>query len=263
LIFVLYFRWGIAGVAIATVAAQMISAFLVLYVLVSSTGALKKLNFDKKISNTILKIGLPVGLQMAIIAFSNVFVQAYINYFGTACIAGWGIYTKLDQYMMLPIQSMGQAVTIFTGQNLGAGKIDRAKQGTWMAFGIIFTVSSFVALMLNVFAPALSGLFSPELKVIEYGVLFIRLCSPIAIVCCFNQVFSGALRGYGNSKMPMIITLCTHVIFRQIYLFLMTKFIPDNVYVVGFGYPAGWILCALTIMIYYVRYTFSSSKIKN
>ena len=213
----------------------------------------KVLKFDKKISDTILKIGLPVGLQMAVVAFSNVFVQAYINYFGTACIAGWGIYTKLDQYMMLPIQSMGQAVTIFTGQNLGAGKTVRAKQGTWIAFGIIFAVSSFIALTLNVFAPALSGLFSPELEAIGYGVLFIRLCSPFAVVCCFNQVLSGALRGGGNSKMPMIITLCTHVIFRQIYLFFITKFIPDNVYVVGFGYPAGWILCAIAITIYYKK----------
>ena len=253
LIFVVYFHWGIAGAAAATVIAQMISAFLVLYVLAFSTEALKVLKFDKKISGTILKIGLPVGLQMAVVAFSNVFVQAYINYFGTACIAGWGIYTKLDQYMMLPIQSMGQAVTIFTGQNLGAGKTVRAKQGTWIAFGIIFAVSSFIALTLNVFAPALSGLFSPELEAIGYGVLFIRLCSPFAVVCCFNQVLSGALRGGGNSKMPMIITLCTHVIFRQIYLFFITKFIPDNVYVVGFGYPAGWILCAIAITIYYKK----------
>ncbi|MBQ7197142.1 MAG: MATE family efflux transporter [Synergistaceae bacterium] len=251
LIFVVYFHLGIAGVAAATVIAQMISALLVLYVLVSSTGALKKLKFDKKISSLILKIGLPVGLQMAIVAFSNVFVQAYVNYFGTACIAGWGIYVKLDQYMMLPIQSMGQAVTTFIGQNVGAGKIQRAKNGTWVAFGIIFTVSLCVALTLNIFAPILSSLFSPASEVIEYGVLFIHLCSPFAIVCCFNQVLSGALRGYGDSKAPMIITLCTHVIFRQIYLFFMTKFISNNIYVVGFGYPAGWILCAIAITIYY------------
>ncbi len=129
------------------------------------------------------RYGLPIGLQMAIVAFSNVFVQAYVNYFGTACIAGWGIYVKLDQYMMLPIQSMGQAVTTFIGQNVGAGKIQRAKNGTWVAFGIIFTVSLCVALTLNIFASALANLFSPA--------------------------------------------------------------------IVGFGYPAGWILCAIAITIYY------------
>lgn len=251
LIFVVYFHWGIAGVAFATIIAQMISALLVLYVVLSSTGVLKNLCFDKKISARILQIGLPVGIQMAIVAFSNVFVQSYINYFGTACIAGWGIYAKLDQYMMLPIQSMGQAVTIFTGQNFGAGRIKRAKQGTWVAFGIIFFVSLFVALILYIFAPDLSRLFSPDAEVIKYGALFIRLCSPIAIVCCFNQVLSGALRGYGDSKSPMIITLCTHVIFRQIYLFFITKFVPDNFYVVAFGYPAGWILCAIAMSIFY------------
>ncbi len=251
LIFVVYFHWGIAGVAFATIIAQMISALLVLYVLASSTCALKNLHIDKKIAARILQIGLPVGIQMAIVAFSNVFVQSYINYFGTACIAGWGIYVKLDQYMMLPIQSMGQAVTIFTGQNLGAGQIERANKGTWVAFGIIISVSSCVASILYIFAPNLSNLFSPDAEVIKYGALFIRLCSPIATVCCFNQVLSGALRGYGDSKSPMIITLCTHVIFRQIYLYFITKLIPDNFYVVAFGYPAGWILCAIAMSIFY------------
>ena len=251
LVFVRNFHWGIAGVAIATILAQGFSAVLVMLAVSSSTGAFKKLRMNNELAREILRIGLPFGLQMAIVAFSNVFVQGYINIFGTACIAGWGVYVKLDQYMMLPIQSMGQAVTTFVGQNLGAGKLERAKSGTWTALFMMLIISSGVALMLCVFAESLAGLFSPDEKVIEYGKLFIHMCTPIAVICCFNQILSGYLRGDGNSRMPMLITLCTHVIFRQIYLFFITKIIPDNVYVVGFGYPAGWILCAFTMTVYY------------
>ena len=188
---------------------------------------------------------------MAVIAFSNVFVQGYINVFGTACIAGWGVYMKLDQYMMLPIQSMGQAVTVFTGQNLGAGRHDRAVSGTWTALAMMLSISSLIALTLCVLAPSFASLFSLNENVIEYGALFIRMCTPIAVVTCFNQILSGYLRGDRNSRMPMILTVCTHVFFRQIYLAVITRLIPDNVYVVGFGYPAGWILCAVIMIFYY------------
>ena len=251
LIFVNVFHWGIAGAAIATITAQALSAVLVMLAVAKSTGAFKSLRIDSGLSREILRIGLPFGIQMAIVAFSNVFVQGYINVFGTACIAGWGVYIRLDQYMMLPIQSMGQAVTVFTGQNLGAGKDERAVSGTWTALFMMLGISSFIALILCVFAPSLSSLFSPESGVIEYGTLFIRMCTPVAVITCMNQILSGYLRGDGDSRMPMIITLCTHVFFRQIYLFVIKRVIPNNVYVIGFGYPAGWILCAFIMTVYY------------
>jgi len=255
LVFVICFRWGIAGAAAATVLSQLFSAVLVLRFLTVSAEEYgfnwRDLRIDRQMAGQILMLGLPVGLQMAIVAFSNVFVQAYINVFDTACIAGWGCFTKLDQYMMLPIQSMGQAVTTFVGQNIGAKKLDRAKKGTWIAFAMTIGMSAVTAVILWCFAPVLTGLFSPDQEAIRYGTLFIRLCSPIAVFCCFNQILSGTLRGAGKSQIPMAITLCTHVLSRQIYLFFAAKLIPDNVYVVGFGYPVGWILCAAAITAYY------------
>ncbi|MBQ7170131.1 MAG: MATE family efflux transporter [Synergistaceae bacterium] len=246
--------WGIAGVAIATIAAQALSACLVVFTVVKSARLSGKWRIDRDIARMILKIGLPFGIQMAVVAFSNVFVQGYINVFGTAYIAGWGVYMKLDQYMMLPIQSMGQAVTVFTGQNLGAGKHGRAISGTWTALAMMLVISSAISATLCVNAPLMSSFFSPDSKVIEYGTLFIRMCTPIAVITCFTQILSGYLRGDGNSRMPMIITLCTHVFFRQAYLAVITRLIPGNVYVVGFGYPAGWILCALSMTLYYFRW---------
>ena len=251
LVFVIAFGWGIAGVAVATVLAQALSAILVMRAVAVSTGAFEHLHLSHHIAGNILRIGLPFGVQMAIVAFSNVFVQGYINVFGTAAIAGWGVYMKLDQYMMIPIQSMGQAVTVFAGQNLGAGSRDRAKSGTWTALAMMICIASGVAGTLYVLAPKLAALFSPDEKVIAYGSMFIRMCSPIAVITCFSQILAGYLRGDGDSRGPMVITLCTHVFFRQVYLFVMTRVIPENVYVVGFGYPAGWILCALVTTGYY------------
>ena len=243
--------WGIAGVAIATITAQALSACLVIRAVIHSAGLSSDWRIDSEIAREILRIGLPFGIQMAVVAFSNVFVQGYINVFGTACIAGWGVYVKLDQYMMLPIQSMGQAVTVFTGQNLGAGKHGRAVSGTWTALGMMLVISSAISFTLCVNAPLMSSFFSPDKGVIQYGSMFIRMCTPVAVICCFNNILAGYLRGDGNSRTPMIITLCTHVFFRQIYLFVITRIFADNVYAVGFGYPAGWILCALSMTLYY------------
>ena len=243
--------WGIAGVAAATITAQALSACLVMRSVIHSAGLSREWRIDSGIAREILRIGLPFGVQMAVVAFSNVFVQGYINVFGTACIAGWGVYVKLDQYMMLPIQSMGQAVTVFTGQNLGAGKHGRAVSGTWTALAMMLVISSAISFTLCVNAPLMSSFFSPDSGVIQYGSMFIRMCTPVAVICCFNNILAGYLRGDGNSRMPMIITLCTHVFFRQIYLFVITRIFADNVYAVGFGYPAGWILCALSMTLYY------------
>lgn len=200
------FGWGIAGAAIATVVSQMASAVLVLWVLTFRMDDCRLrwrgLGIDRQMTNQILKIGLPVGFQQAVIAFSNVFVQAYVNAFDTACIAGWGCYSKLDQYMMLPIQSMGQAVTTFVGQNLGAKQQDRAKKSTLEAFCLTLGISIAVAIILWTFAASLTGLFIQDDETIYFGTLFIRLCVPFAVLCCFNQVFSGALRGAGKSQGP-------------------------------------------------------------
>lgn len=255
LVFVIVFHWGIAGAAFATILSQFISAVLVLWTLTyaidSYRFSFRSLRIDRRMTKRILQIGLPVGIQQAIVAFSNVFVQAYVNAFDTACIAGWGCYAKLDQYMMLPIQSMGQATTTFVGQNIGAAKPDRAKKGTRVAFFLIFAISAVVAAVLSAFAPQLTKLFINDSETIAFGTLFIRLCTPFATLCCVNQVLSGALRGIGKSQVPTVITLCTHVLSRQLYLFAASRILPGNVYVIGFGYPVGWILCAVVITVYY------------
>ena len=127
LVFVVVFHMGVAGVGYATVTAQMISALLVMAALIRSKESyrleLSKLRIDKRMMKRILEIGIPSGIQQSIISLSNVIVQANVNSYGAAAMAGFGAYCKIDGFVMLPLQSFCMAATTFTGQNVGARNI--------------------------------------------------------------------------------------------------------------------------------------------
>lgn len=256
LLLVIGFKMGIAGVALATVISQFISAALILYVLARSKGdyslKLRDLKMDWIILQKIIRVGLPAGLQMAITSFSNVFVQSYINAFGSACMAGWTTYSKLDQFILLPMQSLSLSATTFVGQNLGAGKLARAKKGTRVSLVMSLAVTAALTVLLLIFSRQFLLLFSQDENVIHYGSIFIWFLSPFYIVCCANQIFAGSLRGAGDATGPMLIMLGSFVVFRQLYLFIGTRFI-DSVIYVAMGYPAGWIVCSVCMAIHYFR----------
>ena len=145
LVFVVKLHWGIAGVAWATVIAQGLSAVLILVVLFRANGAyrlvLSKMKTDRGALQEIVRIGFPSAVQQTVTAFSNVFVQSYINSFGSNAMAGWSAYGKIDQFMMLPMQSVALAATTFVGQNHGARREDRVKKGTRTALGLSMVIS--------------------------------------------------------------------------------------------------------------------------
>lgn len=254
LVFVVCCGWGIAGVAIATVIAQCLSAALVLIVLTRTTASYSifwsHMRINIGILRSIWKIGLPSALQQAITSFSNVFVQSYVNQFGSACMAGWTSYGKIDQFILLPMQSMSLSTTTFVGQNLGANNIKRARTGTHRAVIISLAVTAILVVPVMIFAGQLIPLFNTDPNVIMYGTLFIRIISPFYLLCVVNQIYAGSLRGAGDTKTPTVIMLLSFVVFRQIYLFVTSKLI-GTVIPVAFGYPAGWLLCSIVIFIYY------------
>jgi Na+-driven multidrug efflux pump len=124
---------GTAGVAYATIISQAVSAILVMRVLFTTSSgvrvSLKKIRIYCGILRKIFKVGLPSALQMSITSFSNIFVQSYINYFGADVMGGWTAYIKVDQLVLLPMQSIALATQTFVGQNLGCGQTDRARKG--------------------------------------------------------------------------------------------------------------------------------------
>lgn len=254
IVFVAGFRMGIAGAAWATVIAQCLSALLVLVTLSRASGAYrivwKKLRMDWTILRQIIRIGFPAAIQMMITSISNIFVQSYINVFGSSVMAGWSAYSKIDMFMMMPMQSVSLSATTFVGQNLGAGKIRRAKTGTRTSLLLAVAVTVIIMIPLLIFAPWMVRMFNGDSAVISYGTLFIRLLSPFYVLCCVNQVYASSLRGAGDSKAPMIIMLLSFVVFRQIYLFAASRLF-GTIIPVAFGYPAGWVLCSLLIYLYY------------
>ena len=255
LLFVLGFHCGIEGVAWATVLSQFISALLILALLTRSDDIYRlswhDLRIDRAILGSIFAIGLPAGIQSVITAFSNVFVQSYINFFGSSCMAGWSCYNKLDQFVMLPMQSMSMAATTFVSQNIGAGREERANRGTVITVSMAVGVTAVIVALLCLFAAPAVGLFSPDESVIAYGVLFIRANCFFLLFNCVNHVLAGALRGRGDSRGPMIIMLLSFVGIRQIYLFAVTRFVANTPLLVGFGYPVGWTTCCIIEVTYF------------
>ena len=256
LVFVLVFRMGVRGMALATILSQAISAVLVLLALLHADSWIRlewrAMQLHWGTLKQIIRIGFPAALQMAITAFSNIFVQSYIYYFGADCMSGWTAYSKIDQLLFLPMQSLALAATTFVGQNLGSGQVSRAKRGVRIAVGLAMACTAILVVILIIpAAPWLVRFFNSKPEVVEYGTLFLRYISPFYILCCINQVYAAALRGAGNSRQCMVIMLGGFVVFRQLYLYVMANFISNTVLPIAMAYPAGWLVCSVATLIYF------------
>ena len=265
LVFVLAFDMGVEGVALATILAQGISALLVMITLMRTDTCIhlswRKLRIHGDMMKKIIRVGIPAAIQMAITSFSNVFVQSYINYFGADCMSGWTAYSKIDQLIFLPMQSLALASTTFVGQNLGQNQVERAKRGVSISFGLAVVSTVLIMIPVILFSGAFVAFFNDKPEVIEYGTLFLQRITPFYVLCCVNQVYSGALRGAGNSRAPMVIMLVSFVAFRQLYLFVMANFISNTVLPIAMGYPAGWLLCSALTYLYYKHVKLSKSRL--
>lgn len=256
LVFVIALKMGTSGVAYATIISQGASAILVFIALKKTKSQVsfrfRELRIDWKILSRIIFIGLPSAIQMAVTSFSNVFVQSYINQFGADVMGGWTAYNKVDQLLFLPMQCMGLAGMTFVAQNYGADNIKRAKRGADITLVSAVTTTLVLVIPITVLAPQVVRFFINGEEVIEYGTLFLRLLSPFYVLCCFNQVYSNALRGIGRSKTPMYVLLFSFVLARQIYLYIVSNYISNTIIPIAMGYPFGWILCSSIITVSYL-----------
>lgn len=255
LVFVIFFKWGVAGVAYATIISQFISAGLEIWVLSRGdkpyTIKWHHLRIHAAELKEIVRIGMPSGIQQAITSFSNVFVQSYINKFGVECMAGWSSYSKLDVFILIPMQSISMASTTFVGQNYGAGKLHRAREGVRKTLSFSLIVTAVLCVLMIMLRVPMLKLFNDEALVIEYGAKFIAMISPFYLVTCINQIYAGALRGIGSSRIPTSIMLFSFVVFRQIYLFFNLHVLNNNFNVMALAYPMGWVVCSILMSIAY------------
>lgn len=264
LLFVVVFKMGIAGVAWSTVIAQAISAGLVVVTLCRTKGdhrlVLREIRFHKEIGKRVARIGLPGGIQSAIISGSNIIVQAYINGLGAAVVAGYSASSKLDAFIMLPVQTMAMAVTTFVGQNLGAGQVARARQGTRVSIMMGLGISISLSVLVLTFGNTLLKIFTPDAEVVTHGFAFMRVFVPFYFVLCFTQIIPGALRGAGDVRTATVTCIASFVGLRQIYLFIVTK-IQYSIVTVSLGYPITWCVAAIVLIVYYRKTNWSRFEI--
>ena len=264
LLFVCLFKMDVAGVALATILSQGCSAVLVIRALLKTDSCIrlfpKELRIHLDILKKIFSVGIPSGLQMAVTAFSNIFVQSYINYFQDDVMSGWTTFAKVDQLLFLPMQSIGLAATTFVGQNLGCNQTERARKGVTQALVLSLSVTILLSIPIVIFASPIVYFFNQKEEVIKYGTLLLQWISPFYALCCFNQIYACALRGAGNSRAPMITMLSSYVLFRQLYLFVMSQ-VCNQVLPIAMAYPAGWLLCSILTTVYYHRTKLTNTRL--
>lgn len=194
-------------------------------------------------------MGVPTGIQTAVISLSNVIVQAYINSFGQDAIAGSSSYMKIDGFIVLPIMSFGMAAMTFTGQNIGAGKLERVKQGAVRTLLVGCIYCSVMSIVLLVFGREAMKIFSRDTAVIEYGYLMCKILAPFYVGITIAQVMGGVFRGAGKSLSTMLIMVGSMVGIRILWIQVMTKIYP-TLDIVLWGYPVSWFFAVLGMIIY-------------
>lgn len=247
------FGWGVTGAAVATTLSQAVSCVLAMGYLLRVDADYRvtprEMRIHPLMAKRIIQVGLPTGIQNMVISLSNILVQASVNTFGAAAMAGFGAYLKIDGFCVLPMMSFSMAITTFVGQNYGAGKFDRMKKGMWVtiAMGVVYTVVMGAVLIL--FARQMLGFFSQDEAVIDFGVQALRIFCPFYWVPAIMHALAGTVRGTGKSIPPMLALLFSMCIFRIIYLKTILPFF-DTIFGIYILYPISWTMGMVLMVLY-------------
>lgn len=255
LLFVVVFQMGVAGVAIATIISQLLSVTLAVRQMMTTTDVyklvLRDLRIDGRILKQVLVLGLPAAIQSGLISLSNLFVQRYINGFGSAAMAGTGAAKKIDSYVGMVALSLGQATPAFISQNIGAQKPQRAFKGLWTVVGLGFGTIAVIGPIIFFNAEFFIRLFTQDAAAVTYGIAMIHVMLPLYGLQTFHQVFSNAVRGFGKSVVVMFTSVGGLIVCRQIFLAWTMARNPviENVF---WGFPVGWGCAAGLAFVYYL-----------
>jgi Na+-driven multidrug efflux pump len=203
-----------------------------------------KLRVDLSSLKSLLRLGLPSGMQNSLISIANLVVQSNINAFGDQAMAGCGCFSKLEGFVFLPIISLTMALTTFVGQNLGAGELERCKKGARTGIIMAVATAELIGIGFWIFAPQLVGLFSSSPGVIAHGVRQARTEALFFFLLAFAHAAAAVLRGAGKTLSSMLILLSCWCVLRIIYITLMVRLIPD-ITVIFTAYPLTWGLSCL------------------
>ncbi|MBQ8815032.1 MAG: MATE family efflux transporter [Lachnospiraceae bacterium] len=253
LVFVIAFDWGVFGVALATDIAQIVSAILVIILLVrTQPGIFKGSVKHASVYGNIFRLGVPGAIQSMMYSFSNLLIQAAVNGFGTAVIAAWTIYGKVDCLNWMTTSAMGMAVTSFAGQNYGAGRYDRVKRCAKLGNLYLGTAVLVIVVILYVWAYPLFAFFSKDAEVVELGVGMMRFLAPAYMLFFPEEVYSGALRGCGDVKVPTIVSIIGTCLVRVLWIQFVVP-LWNTMENVMLCYVVTWALVTGFFIVYFAR----------
>ena len=253
---VVIFRWGVAGAAIATVLSQTVSAVLVIVTLRRLPGDIRlewqALKLDSCLLGRILLIGVPAGLQFVTFDLSNLLIQSGINSFGAVTMAAWTAFGKADGLTWMITGAFGVAVTTFVGQNFGAQKYHRIRQGVWVCLGMSVSMIGTIAALELCFREFLLGFFTTDADVIRVGAYAMLWILPFNVLFCPVEVFGGTMRGTGYSAVPTAITSVCICGFRVMWVMTAVR-AWHTIEMLCITYPLSWLLAAVVFYITHLR----------
>ena len=261
LVFVIIFHMGIAGVAIATVTAHVVSALSVLILLTKRTDLfalkLSELHIDKPILGRILKFGIPTGLQASLFSFSNLFLARGLNSLDTVIISAKAVSSNVENICNTAINNFSNAMITFVGQNYGAKKPDRIKKSVVAGTIQAVVIGLFVSQLALIFADDIARLFidanDPNAEIIvQYAVQIMWVILGFNFLCGTQQVMSGAVRGIGYSTSSMIITLTGACLLRILWVVFFFPLEPlHNPVGLYMAFPITWAITTLMQLIFF------------
>lgn len=253
LFFVMVLKWGIKGVAAATVISQAGAFFSIVLYLNRYHKFLDfsplKMRFDKEIFKKSLRIGLPSGFQQTFVSVGFLALYRIVNMFGTPTIAAYSIAMRIDMFAAMPAMNFSAAISTFVGQNIGANKYDRIGKGLNATLAMTSVISIVVSLLAILFAEPLMYLFTNDAEVAGIGVQYLYVVSGFYVIFSIMFTLGGVLRGAGDTVFPMIITIFSLWIIRiPISYFLSVEFGSIGIW---WGIPIAWVVGVTALLIYY------------
>jgi len=245
LLFVIVFQMDVAGVALATVISQFVSAGLILLLLIKADGAIKldmkQLRIDRELIGDMAKIGLPAGFQGMLFSLSNVVIQSSVNLFGDTAIAGNSAAGSIEGFVYVAMNAFYQTAISFTGQNYGAGKFERIKKILYSCIAFVGITGLVFGNLVSIFSPFLVGIYSKSSEVIAIGSGRLAVIASTYALCGMMDVMVGMLRGLGYSIVPMFVSLIGACGLRIVWIatvFQIEEF--HKIETIYYSYPVTW-----------------------
>lgn len=255
IVFTVVCHFGVAGVAVATVIAQVVSWFFGIYYINKHYEfihiSLLKFEFKKELFLTAVKLGIPSGIQQALFAIGIMVLQSLINSFGSSFMAGFNGANKIDTFAFMPIQSFSAAITTYTGQNVGAGNYQRVKEG--LKAGIVLSISVCLGITIIIFplSSLFMTMFGDDPDMIAAGVAYLHTVLPFYSLLALNFIFNSVMRGAGEMTVPLISTFVALWIGRLPVAHLLAYFAgPGYIF---YSYGISWALGLIISIPYYKK----------